>query len=83
MTEELTYHCPCCNYMTLPYEVLFEICPVCFWQDDGQDDSSAKEVWGGPNHDLSLAQARKNFKEFGASSRERLPHVRPPKQEEL
>ena len=83
MAEELTYRCPCCSFLTLPYEASFEICPVCFWQDDGQDDSSAAEVWGGPNHDLSLAQARKNFEEFGASSRERLPHVRPPQPEEL
>jgi len=25
------------------------ICPVCFWEDDGQDDPKAHKVWGGPN----------------------------------
>ena len=83
MTEEITYRCPCCDHLTLPYGGSFEICPVCFWQDDGQDDSSATEVWGGPNHDLSLAQARQNFQEFGASSKARLPFVRAPLPEEL
>ena len=59
-----------------------EICKVCFWHDDGQDDPNADEVWGGPNKDLSLAQARDNFRAFGAWHKESLPHVRPPKPEE-
>jgi hypothetical protein len=83
MTEEITYRCPCCGYLTLPYEASFEICHVCFWQDDGQGDTSATEVWGGPNHDLSLAQARRNYQEFGACSRDFLASVRPPRPEEL
>jgi hypothetical protein len=23
----------------------WDICPVCFWEDDGQDDPHADEVW--------------------------------------
>jgi hypothetical protein len=38
----------------------FEICPVCFWEDDGQDDPDADVVLGGPNGQLSLTQARNN-----------------------
>jgi hypothetical protein len=79
----LTYRCPCCGKKTLHGRAGFEICPVCFWEDDGQDEHDADEVRGGPNSDLSLSQARKNYREFGASNRQLLEHVRPPKPEEL
>ncbi len=39
----------------------YEICCLCNWEDDGQDDPRADEVWGGPNGAYSLAQARRNF----------------------
>lgn len=30
------YTCPCCGYKTLEEEVRgsYEICPICFWEDD-------------------------------------------------
>jgi hypothetical protein len=62
---------------------MFNICPVCFWEDDGQDDRNADEVVGGPNYELSLTQARQNFREFGAASRRVLPHVRKPTSDEI
>ncbi|WP_052807111.1 CPCC family cysteine-rich protein [Mesobacillus subterraneus] len=55
--------CPCCGYPTLEERGNFEICKLCNWEDDGQDDPYADEVWGGPNGDYSLTEARKNFKE--------------------
>jgi len=63
------YRCPCCGCRTLGERGGDEICPVCFWEDDGQDDHDADEVRGGPNDKLSLTQARQNFREFGACSR--------------
>lgn len=57
---------------------MFEICPVCFWEDDGQDDADADEVFGGPNGNLSLTQARANYKTFGAVDRRFVAKVRPP-----
>lgn len=59
------------------------VCHVCFWEDDGQDDPSADEVWGGPNGDLSLTQARANFTKFGACRQEFRDIVRPPRFDEL
>ncbi|WP_079038128.1 CPCC family cysteine-rich protein [Streptomyces sp. NBRC 110028] len=44
----------------------YESCPVCFWEDDGQDDHDADEVRGGPNRGLSLTEARPNFHAMGA-----------------
>jgi hypothetical protein len=78
-----TYRCPCCGCLTLCDRGGYEICPVCFWEDDGQDDHDAAEVRGGPNGELSLTQARANFKTFGASDRRSLGNVRKPDAEEI
>ena len=77
------YPCPCCGYRTLDERGGDDICPVCFWEDDGQDDHDADVVRGGPNHDLSLSQARQNFSRIGASSERRLKHVRKPLETEV
>lgn len=54
--------CPCCSYPTLEFRNDYEICLLCDWEDDGQDGDQAAEVWGGPNGDYSLEEARINFK---------------------
>ena len=81
--QELPPRCPCCGYKTLPDRQALDVCVVCYWEDVGQDDHDADEVKGGPNGDLSLTQARANYREFGASRREDLEYVRPPKPEEM
>ncbi len=75
--------CPCCRCLTLGERHKFEICPVCFWEDDGQDDRDADVVRGGPNGSLSLTAARRNYREFGACERRFLGQVRRPDPEEL
>ena len=75
--------CPCCRCKTLRRRSIYAICPVCFWEDDGQDDDDADVVFGGPNGDLSLTQGQANYREFGASRRQDLPHVRRPLDHEL
>lgn len=55
-------NCPCCGYPTLEERAYYEICRLCDWEDDGQDEVEADEVWGGPNGDYSITAARKNFK---------------------
>jgi Cysteine-rich CPCC len=57
-------NCPCCGYPTLGRLNAYEICELCNWEDDGQDDANAEEVRGGPNADYSLAEARRNFKVY-------------------
>ena len=76
------YRCPCCELKTLPERGGFEICPVCFWEDDGQDNHDADVVRGGPNYSLSLTQARRNFRQFGACEKKHIVNVRPPSSEE-
>jgi cysteine-rich CPCC protein len=52
------FTCPGCGYPTLNVRGGYEICDVCNWEDDYQDDNEADEVWGGPNADLSLTENR-------------------------
>jgi len=77
------YKCPCCGYLTIGdgFPGTFEICSVCFWEDDNVQFADP-DYEGGANH-MSLNQARKNFSEFGAVSREVLKYVRPPLPEEI
>ena len=81
--ETLPLRCPCCQHKTIGERAAYLICPVCFWEDDGQDDVEADEIWGGPNGELSLTQARVNYQLFGAYCRRVLSHVRPPLPHEL
>lgn len=57
--------CPCCDYVSLPVRNRDLICPVCFWEDDGQDIDELDRV-SGPNHGISLRAGRRNFSAFGA-----------------
>ena len=77
------YQCPCCKFRTLEELGVHEICPVCFWQDDGQDEHDAEVVRGGPNSDLSLRLAQANYARFGAVEERFCKHVRPPKPGEI
>lgn len=69
----VTYPCPCCGYPTLPERDGFHICILCDWEDDGQDNDRADEVWGGPNGEYSLSRARENFKRYLRMYDEGLP----------
>jgi len=64
--------CPSCGYPTIDARAAFEICSLCAWEDDGQDDDGhignvasapPDAVTNGPNHDYSLTEARRNFAE--------------------
>lgn len=79
----LPLRCPCCGCRTLDERGGYEICPVCFWEDDGQDDYNADVVRGGPNGSLSLSAARTNYLKFGACEEKMLGNVRPPRPDEL
>jgi hypothetical protein len=77
------FRCPCCRFKTLCGRAQDEICKVCFWHDDGQDDHDAEDVRGGPNRLLSLEAARAKYLKCGAADPQMLAHVRKPLQTEL
>jgi len=72
------YHCPCCGCRTLTERGGFNLCPVCFWEDDGQDDHDADEIRGGPNACLSLTEGRNNYRQFVACEQRFMSKVRKP-----
>lgn len=74
--------CPCCGHATLTERGGYEICPVCFWEDDGQDNEDADTCRGGPNR-VSLREGRLNFLRFGASVEADCESVRRPTAEEV
>jgi hypothetical protein len=83
ITVESPVACPCCGFLTLRERGGFEICDVCFWEDDGQDDHDADLVRGGPNRGLSLLQARRNFAAYGACDESARAYVRLPRPDEI
>lgn len=79
----MRYTCPCCGYRTLHEEPTdtYDICKICFWEDDGAQFRDP-DYEGGAN-DVSLRQAQKNFFMFGASHEEWLGYVRAPAEEDV
>lgn len=74
------YKCPCCGYLTLEAMGDYDICPVCFWEDDPYQ-AGHPDAAGGANR-LSLKESRENYIKFGACEERFLCHVRKPKEEE-
>ena len=77
-----TYRCPCCHFKTLHGRAGFELCPVCWWEDDGQDNHDADQARGGPNGTLSLTEGRKNFATYGSCDPKFVSKVRAPLDDE-
>lgn len=75
------YPCPCCGCFTLHEQGQYDICPVCFWEDD-PFQLKDERLDGGANK-VCLEEARKNYLTFGACEKEMTPHVRKPFPEEL
>lgn len=53
--------CPVCGYLTLEERNTFDICGICFWEDDGIDDFEENQE-SGPNH-MTLKEGRMIFQE--------------------
>jgi Cysteine-rich CPCC len=70
--------CPCCGYRTLREGPgAYEVCAVCFWEDDG---AAPWEV-GGPNG-ISLIAAQERFLSTGYVHREERTKTRAPRPDE-
>ncbi len=74
--------CPCCGHATLSERGFYQICPVCFWEDDGQDSADADVERGGPNR-VSLRTGRATYLAIGASVEADRAHTRAPTREEV
>jgi len=72
---EFRHKCLCCNYLSLLTKDDFEICEICYWEDD----PLTKEVnkISSINHGLTLEDAKKNFVKFGAVEQKYIDQVKP------
>lgn len=73
--------CPCCGYKTLEENSVYNICDICFWEDD-IIQFEYPEYRGGANS-ISLKEAQRNFIEFGAYDKMYLNNVRSPDKYDL
>lgn len=76
------YRCPCCGYRTLDAPGALALCPVCWWEDDGQEDGDASDVRLTVNGTLSLDEAREHYLFCGAAHPRFLRYVRKPEIDE-
>lgn len=73
--------CPCCGYRTLKEGWgSFEVCPICWWEDDGQQ--LANPLLRDGANAVSLAEAQLYFLISGVSDPRFSDHVRAPAEDE-
>ena len=83
LEENKKYLCPCCGYktMSLAPPNTFDICPVCYWEDDGVQ--YAKPDYANGANKISLNEAKANFSKFGAILEEYSNKTRKPFDDEV
>jgi hypothetical protein len=72
----MKYTCVICGYRTLDSRCDWDICPICFWEDDvllkkGDTKSPA-------NGELRVSEAQANYMVYRCCSKEHLRFVRQP-----
>lgn len=79
----MKYPCACCGHYTLDNNDYksYDICPVCFWEDDPIQNQM--EDTTGCANSISLKEAKKNYILFGAIKKTYLNLVRKPFESEL
>lgn len=79
----MKYTCPCCGYETLDEEPpgTYDICHICFWEDDGVQFRDP-DYKGGANT-LSLRECQQNFLAYGACDERCRSFVQPPEPTDL
>lgn len=80
---QVKFTCHCCGYKTLDEEPTdtYEICEICFWEDDGVQFRDP-DFEGGPN-DVTLRQAQQNYIKFGACQEDCIEFVRKPNKKDI
>lgn len=74
------YTCPCCGYRTLDRFHDYQICTICYWEDDPYQFENIDET--GANH-VSLRLGQKNYKRFGACEKDMCKYIRKPNKNDV
>lgn len=67
--------CPCCGYRTMDSDGNYDICPICFWEDDPFQKENEYDL--GANQ-IPLIEAQKNYISYGACEKRIVEYVRKP-----
>jgi hypothetical protein len=71
------FPCPCCGHLVHDLEPGFhQTCPICGWEDDLSQ--LRFPLMPGSSNRVSLAEAQRNFADYGASERRNEGQTRPP-----
>lgn len=77
MTDDTKFPCPCCGYRVHDREPGFhQVCPICGWEDDLTQLRFARMP--GSSNTVSLEEAQRNFRDYGASERRSIGNTRTP-----
>ncbi|HBF85195.1 MAG TPA: hydrolase [Streptomyces sp.] len=71
--------CPCCGHQMFVEMGSYDICSVCFWEEDL---AQLRWPWSFGANAVCLVDAQRNYQRFGAMEERFLKHVRPPAQDE-
>lgn len=67
--------CPVCQHHTLEVVGDWDVCPVCGWNSDPVQEAMHDDPTGA--NGISLNEARRNYHEFGAVTRQKLTQLDP------
>jgi hypothetical protein len=75
------FPCVCCGHLTMGEPPgSYEICSVCFWEDDQVQLRSPDSALGANR--VTLIQAQQNYLAYGACDQAARKYVRPPQEDE-
>ncbi len=71
--KEILFACPCCLYQTIKERGRYEICPVCFWEDDGNNEINR---YSSVNN-MTLLKGKDNFKKYACVKETSIKFINP------
>lgn len=74
------FFCVVCGYNTLETQHDWDICPICYWEDDVVGDV---DTTSSANEGMWISEAQANFTKFGAVSERLRSYVRPPNKNDI
>lgn len=69
------YPCPCCGHTVFAEPAFWELCPICFWEDDPGQLRWPESRWGANGY--SLIEGQRNYATIGVSHPTFADQVRP------
>jgi len=80
---ELNEYCPCCGFDTYNSKTRLEydICPICFWEDDPEQFKKPDYISGANR--VSLIEGQSNFQNYGACEKDMKHNVRNPNKNDI